>query len=240
MIPTIAFFRPPARPSLSPAPCRRGNKRANPILARRAAMIPPRRTAAIIRAPLFGEGVEVVCLELLRRLDVDPALVFGHQLLPPGAAGVGRAGLVVRIEIGLGLPQLFIDQEIRPDEVAVLRAAQAVLFQSQFKERDLAGLIVADQPVVGVTAVVAFEHDARVIVNRVAVLHRLAGALEFGLPFGSNPVKPVIVVSVIMIPLSLTPKSSMLEMTPGNPSINILWPFSGLMSKTMFQREPMT
>jgi hypothetical protein len=32
----------------------------------------------------------------------------------------------------------------------------------------------------------------------------------------------------------------MLAITPGNPSINIRWPFSGLMSKMMFQREPMT
>ncbi len=36
-----------------------------------------------------------------------------------------------------------------------------------------------------------------------------------GTPFGSKPLKPVIVVSVIAIPAELTPKSSPLWMKPG-------------------------
>src|SRR6185437_16727683 len=43
-----------------------------------------------------------------------------------------------------------------------------------------AGFAVADQPVVGVAAVVALAHDLGVAVNGVGVLQRLARAHEFG------------------------------------------------------------
>jgi hypothetical protein len=50
----------------------------------------------------------------------------------------------------------------------------------------------------------------------------------------------VIVVSVIMIPAALTPKSSSLTITPGKPSMMKRDPAVGLMSKTIFQRVPTT
>src|SRR5262245_10037281 len=55
-----------------------------------------------------------------------------------------------------------------------------MLFYPRSIARSAACFLVADQPGVSLPAVIAFEHDARVIVNRIAVLHRLARALEFG------------------------------------------------------------
>ena len=61
-----------------------------------------------------------------------------------------------------------------------------------------------------------------------------------GLPCGSQPSNWVMVVSVIIIPADVTPKSSSLAITPGRPSMRMREPASGLMSKTMFQRVPTT
>ena len=46
------------------------------------------------------------------------------------------------------------------------------------------------------------------------------------------------VVSVIIRPLALTPKSSALVITPGIPSIKKRCPLAGTISKTMVQRSP--
>ncbi len=59
-----------------------------------------------------------------------------------------------------------------------------------------------------------------------------------GIPVGSKPLNPVIVVSVIARPAELTPKSSPLWMRPGMPSIRMRWPAAGRMSKTTFHRDP--
>src|SRR5208337_5353973 len=68
--------------------------------------------------------------------------------------------------------------------VAVLAPPDAMRFQSQLELRDLARLVVAQQPVVGVAAVIAVQHDANVIIDGARVLQRLAGAGEFGLAVG--------------------------------------------------------
>ena len=54
-----------------------------------------------------------------------------------------------------------------------------MFFQAQLEQRNLAGLVVAQQPVVGVAAIVSVEHDADVIVDRVAVLQSFARAIKF-------------------------------------------------------------
>ena len=54
----------------------------------------------------------------------------------------------------------------------------------------------------------------------------------------SKPLKPVMVVSVISMPLLVTTKSSPLWIKPGAQSINIWLPFSGLISAITFQRSP--
>ena len=59
-----------------------------------------------------------------------------------------------------------------------------------------------------------------------------------GMPAGSKPLKPVIVVSVIARPAELIPKSSPLWMRPGMPSIRMRYPAAGRMSKMTFHREP--
>ena len=59
-----------------------------------------------------------------------------------------------------------------------------------------------------------------------------------GTPLGSKPLKPLMVVSVIMMPAEFTPKSSPLWIRPGMPSMMMRLPFAGAMSKMMFQRSP--
>ena len=94
------------------------------------------------------------------------------------------------------------------------------MLQTQFELRDLAGLAIGEKPVVGVAAVVAVEHDGHVVVDRrLAYCMALRARMNSGLPSGSKPLNPLMVVSVIMIPESFTPKSSSLAMTPGKPSM---------------------
>ena len=59
-----------------------------------------------------------------------------------------------------------------------------------------------------------------------------------GTPLGSNPLKPLMVVSVITMPAELMPKSSPLWIRPGMPSIRMRLPCAGTISKMMFQRSP--
>ena len=53
-----------------------------------------------------------------------------------------------------------------------------MLLQSKFEERNLACLVVSEQPVVGITAIVSVEHDSDVVIDRVAVLHGFTRAEE--------------------------------------------------------------
>ncbi len=115
--------------------------------------------------------------------------------------------------------------KVRTDVISIFRAPQRRVLQSQFEIRNLPGLAIADQPVVGVSAIVSFLDDPHVIVD---ALRHTADALRermnSGLPFGSQPSNCVIVVSVIMIPAAFTPKSSSLVITPGKPSMRMRWP----------------
>ena len=48
-----------------------------------------------------------------------------------------------------------------------------------------------------------------------------------GMPVGSKPMNLLMVVSVIMMPAALMPKSSPLWIRPGMPSMMMRWPFGG-------------
>ena len=61
-----------------------------------------------------------------------------------------------------------------------------------------------------------------------------------GMPSGSKPLKRLMVVSVIRMPAEFTPKSSPLWISPAMPSISIWLPCAGTISKTMFQRSPVS
>jgi len=124
------------------------------------------------------------------------------------------------------------------DEITVLSCGARCALSSQLEESNLTCFVVSEQPVVRVSAIIILKHNPDIVINRVAVLQRFPRAKELGEPAGSNEVKPVIVVSVIIMPASLIPKSSSLTITPGRPSIKMRWPLIGLMSKMMFQRSP--
>ena len=128
--------------------------------------------------------------------------------------------------------------KLEPTNTPSLRSPYAVSFQAQLELRDLAGLVIGQQPIVRVAAVVAVEHDPHVVVDRVRILQRFSRTHEFRLAVGSQPANWVMVVSVTMRPPELTPKSSSLVMMPGNPSIKMRWPCWGTMSKIIRQRSP--
>src|SRR5438552_514160 len=90
-----------------------------------------------------------------------------------GLAFISRSG-------GFIAQQRGIAGEVRSHEITVLAAPHAIVLQSVFKARYLAGLAVAEQPVVGVASVVALEHDADVVINRIPILQGLARAYKFG------------------------------------------------------------
>src|SRR5262245_568098 len=110
--------------------------------------------------------------------------MLADEPLPADSAGVWGGVLVVLVELGLLTEELGGVGEVRAEEAAVLGATDGVVLQAQLEERDLAGLVVADQPVVGIAAVVAVEHDPDEVVDGPAVLHGPAGARELGLAGG--------------------------------------------------------
>src|SRR5208337_4560987 len=58
---------------------------------------------------------------------------------------------------------------------------QFVRLQAKLKLRNLSGLAVAEQPIVGIPAIIAVEHDSGVLVDGAGVLQCLSRAHEFGL-----------------------------------------------------------
>src|SRR5262249_44142832 len=76
------------------------------------------------------------------------------------------------------LDEVRVASEIRADEVAVLRTPQWCVLESQLEISDFIGFAIADEPVVGITAIVSFFHDADVIVDRVCILQSLARTNE--------------------------------------------------------------
>ena len=129
-------------------------------------------------------------------------------------------------------------REIGTHEKAVPGALQRHVLQAQLQAGDLVVLAVGHQPGVGVAAVVAVLHDAREFVDGGGILHGFARAHKFGNAVGSNPLNPLMVVSVTTRPAELMPKSSALWINPGAPSIRMREPLAGRISNMMFQRSP--
>ena len=71
--------------------------------------------------------------------------------------------------------------KFEPTKTPSLVCQHVRMLQAELELRDLAGLAVAEQPVVGVAAVVAVEHDFHVVVDRIGILHGFARADEFRL-----------------------------------------------------------
>ncbi len=130
---------------------------------------------ALVGIDLACERVVVVGKKSLAGGNVDAALMLGHETLPTQAP---RAGTLARIagEGGLFPGQLGVHGEVRPGEIAVLLPPQVHVLQSQFEAGDFVGVAVGDEPIVGVTAIVAFPHNAGERVDGRGVLHGLARA----------------------------------------------------------------
>src|SRR2546426_7440908 len=140
---------------------------------------------ALIVGLLLFKGVKMIAEHFLREIDVNLPAILLHQLVPTEAAGVGRGLRVFRVERGCVEAQDFrIPRPVGAGEVAVLGPPEFGFFQAELELGNLAGLAVAEQPVVGIAAVVAVEHDFRVVVNRPGILQRLARADKFRFAVG--------------------------------------------------------
>src|SRR6185437_10507557 len=130
---------------------------------------------------LVQKRVVMVAEKPLGHGHVDLALIGMHQLPPTDAACVRGRAFVGGIEaVGFIADKRRITREVGTDEVAVLFAPYRNMFQPEFQICDFAGFAVADEPVVRVSAIVALAHDGDVVINRIRILHGLAGAGEFG------------------------------------------------------------
>ncbi len=188
------------------------------------------------------DHVEVVVLERLGQIEVDLSLVLGHQLLPSATLrALGDESFLVVIELGFFLADLVGHGKVGTKEAAVAGPLERVVLEPELEEGDLARLVVADQPVVGIAAVVAVEHDPDEVVDRPAVLERLPRTDELGLAGG--------------VPALELSDRRLGDHDPGRVDAEIVVagdharqavhdecasPVAGLMSKTIFQRVPTT
>lgn len=136
---------------------------------------------ALVGIALAGEGIEVVGEEGFGQRQVDFAFVIVQELVPAEVAGGGRGGEVLGVEIfGFFGEELFIEGEIRASEVAVAGALEGDVFETELEAGDFVGLVVGDEPGVGVAAVVAFLEEGRNFVDGGSILEGLAGADKLG------------------------------------------------------------
>jgi len=126
--------------------------------------------AVVVVGEIFlGEG----CVEVSEML-LD-------ELFCANVAGVHGALHVVSVEAGsVVADEVGVDGEVGADEVAGGFAVEGRVLEAEFEVGDLVGLAVADEPGVGVAAVVAFAHDGNELVDVVGILHGFAGADELG------------------------------------------------------------
>src|ERR1700758_4094480 len=99
--------------------------------------------------------IEGVTDHALANLDVDPPVELPEQLLPAHLAGaVGCTDIAEPRPEAFQVADPRVGRCIVTPEVAVGLARQALIKQTLFVARDLTGVDVADQPRVGVPAVV--------------------------------------------------------------------------------------
>ncbi len=69
---------------------------------------------------------------------------------------LGEMDVSLRIERGFVFDDVRVAREIRADEIAIFRAPKRCVFQAKLEIADLSGLAVPYQPVVRVSAIIAF------------------------------------------------------------------------------------
>ena len=94
---------------------------------------------------------------------------------------VGRGGEIVVVPRRIQFLHFRIAHEIRAHENSVLRLPHAIRLQAVLELRDFPGLVVAEKPVVRISAVIPVEHDLHVVVNRSSVLQGFPRAHKFRL-----------------------------------------------------------
>jgi len=124
-------------------------------------------------------AVVVVGEVLLGKGGVELAEMLLDELFGADVAGVHSALHVVSVEAGsVVADEVGVDGEVGADEVAGGLAGERRVLEAEFEVGDLVGFAVADEPGVGVAAVVAFAHEGDELIDVVGVLHGFAGANE--------------------------------------------------------------
>src|SRR5882724_4925295 len=103
--------------------------------------------------------------KLLRHRDVDLSLGLLHHLFPASMPGIRRGRGIVWIKCRLVFDHFGIACKVRTDKVSILGSPQRSILQAEFEISYLTGLAIADQPVVGIAAVVAFFDNPYIVVN---------------------------------------------------------------------------
>ena len=152
-----------------------------PACAATRRQIDPAAKGALVGKGAFLETVGVVAHEALREFEINFAFVLLNQRLPADAPGGGGRREIFGVEIFCFFgDELRVDGEVGAGVIAVLGSFQRDVFEAEFEAGDLAGFVVADEPGVGVTAVVAFFEDGGDLVDGLAVLEGFARPDEFG------------------------------------------------------------
>src|SRR5215471_5889240 len=128
----------------------------------------------------ISDDVVMICFKAPPADDIDLAAILVHQLVPPAMASIGRVVAVARIKARLFTDSLFVDREVGPDVVPVFGAFDDVVLDSVFEPGDLAGLTVADEPVIGITAIWVIGHDLEPIVDGIRILNGSSNPIELG------------------------------------------------------------
>ena len=134
------------------------------------------RRAVVAEVHVVGVGEH-----LLHDFQVDLAVVLIDELHPALATG---AGLLARIVEAVVLAFQVADARVEHGVAAEVRAVEGALeareFQALLEAGDLAGVVVGDEPGVGVAAVVAFVQALDELVDGGRVLHGVADAHPLG------------------------------------------------------------
>lgn len=134
------------------------------------------RRAVVAEVHVVGVGEH-----LLHDFQVDLAVVLIDELHPALATG---AGLLARIVEAVVLAFQVADARVEHGVAAEVRAVEGALeareFQALLEAGDLAGVVVGDEPGVGVAAVVAFVQALDELVDGGRVLHGIADAHPLG------------------------------------------------------------
>ena len=125
--------------------------------------------------------IVVVGLYLFAFLEIDLTLhIYEHKLFHSFFTGIGRSSGIGGAEGGLLLYQFGIAGKVRSNDGGIFRPPYPVVFQPQLELGNLVGFDIPDEPIVGISSIVACYKYLNDIVDAVGILCGLPGTYELG------------------------------------------------------------